>query len=59
MLADLSFLILMVLKFLGQPVAWCISDRENCDVIEIFFESIKARSPDTAINVLMTDDGIV
>ena len=40
-------------------VAWCISDRENSEVIEIFFKSIKARSPDTIVNVLMTDDGIL
>ena len=35
----------------GQPVAWCISDKENTDVIEVFLRSVKDRSPETVINV--------
>ena len=42
---------------LGQPIGWCISDRETTDVIEIFLQCIKDASPDTAISVIMTDDG--
>ena len=41
----------------GQPVAWCISDKENTDVIEVFL-SVKDRSPETVINV-MTDDVLI
>ena len=43
----------------GQPVAWCISDKENTDVIEVFLRSVKDRSPETVINVIMTDDGMI
>ena len=42
-----------------QPVAWCISDKENTDVIEVFLRSVKDRSPETVINVIMTDDGMI
>ena len=41
----------------GQPVGWCISDRETTEVIEMFFECLKNRSPNTSITSLMTDDG--
>jgi len=41
----------------GQPIAWCLSDHESGEVIEAFLSSIKARSPSTAVNVMMTDDG--
>ena len=40
-----------------QPVGWCIADSEASEVIEIFLSSVKARSPDTSVNVIMTDDG--
>ena len=43
--------------YTGQPVAWCLSDHESSDVIEAFISSIKARSPHTIVNVMMTDDG--
>lgn len=43
--------------FVGQPVGWCISDRENTEVIHMFFASLKDRSPNTVVGVLMTDDG--
>ena len=41
----------------GQPVGWCISDRETTEVIEIFLRCIKEACPDTEISVVMTDDG--
>ena len=50
---------LNIYTFTGQPVAWCLSDRESSDVIEAFLNSIKARSPLTTVNVMMTDDGTV
>ena len=40
-------------------MAWCLSDHESSDVIEAFLNSIKARSPLTTVNVMMTDDGTV
>ena len=47
----------MLITYTGQPVAWCLSDHESGEVIEAFLSSIKARSPSTAVNVMMTDDG--
>ena len=38
-------------------MAWCISNQETTEVVTLLFESIKQRSPDTPIRVLMTDDG--
>ena len=43
----------------GQPVAWCLSDHESSDIIEVFIRSVQARSPQTNVNVMMTDDGMV
>jgi hypothetical protein len=43
----------------GQPIAWCISDQETTEVMELFLQSIKNRSPLSTVSVLMTDDGIV
>ena len=42
---------------IGQPVGWCISDRENTEVMQQFLQSLKDRSPGTVVSVLMTDDG--
>lgn len=42
---------------IGQPVGWCISDRENTEVMQHFLQSLKDRSPNTVVSVLMTDDG--
>lgn len=42
---------------LGQPVAWCISDQETTEVIQLFLSSIQKRSPQAKVSVLMTDDG--
>ena len=41
----------------GYPIAWCIADQENTTVIQIFFKSLKERSPNTNVHVLMSDDG--
>ena len=46
-----------VILFKGQPVGWCIADSEASEVIEIFLSRVKARSPDTSVKVIMTDDG--
>lgn len=43
--------------YIGYPVAWCIADQENTDVVQLLFKSIKERSPSTVVNVLMSDDG--
>ena len=42
---------------IGYPVAWCIADLENTDVVLLLFQAIKKRSPSTEIRVLMSDDG--
>ena len=42
----------------GQPVAWCITNYETSEVMAIFLESIRARSPSSTVTVLMTDDGM-
>ena len=31
----------------GQPVGWCITDREDQDVIKLFLERIKEQSPES------------
>ena len=41
----------------GYPIAWCIADQENTTVVQLFFTSIKERSPNTDVHVLMSDDG--
>ena len=41
----------------GQPVAWCISDQETTEVIEVFLKSVHSKSPETNVTILMTDDG--
>nr|XP_022334767.1 uncharacterized protein LOC111131491 [Crassostrea virginica] len=40
----------------GYPVAFCISNRESEDAITVFLNAVKARAPNTVVNVLMTDD---
>ena len=44
--------------FIGQPVGWCIADNEASEVIEIFLGCVKAKSPNTTVKVIMTDDGM-
>ena len=44
---------------LGQPVGWCITDREDYDVIKLFLEKIKLQSPESQVSVIMTDDGML
>lgn len=41
---------------LGYPVACCISNREDKTVKSLFLSSVKDRSPETKINIIMTDD---
>ena len=46
--------------YIGQPIAWCISDQETIEVVElqnVFLQSIKKQSPDSSVSVFMTDDG--
>ena len=43
--------------YIGQSIAWCISDQETTEVVELFLQSIKKQSPDSLVSVLMTDDG--
>ena len=40
----------------GYPVAFCISNTENEEVMTLFLNAVKQRCPSTDINVLMTDD---
>ena len=40
----------------GEPVGWCITDRDH-DVIKLFLEKIKLQSPESQVTVIMTDDG--
>ena len=41
----------------GQPVGCCITDKENYDVIKLFLEMTKSKSPDSQMSVIMTDYG--
>lgn len=34
-----------------------ISDREDMEVMRVFLEAVRIKSPETKINALMTDDG--
>lgn len=38
-------------------MGWCIADNESSDTIELFLGSMKMRSPETSVGVIMTDDG--
>lgn len=40
----------------GYPVAFCISNKENEQAISIFLNAVKMKSPQTKVNILMTDD---
>ena len=46
-----------LLEYIGQPVGWCITDKEDRDVVKIFLEKMKMKSPDSEVSVIMTDDG--
>ena len=41
----------------GQPIAWCITNHETVQVVELFLSQMKLRAPGTNLTVLMTDDG--
>ncbi|XP_048735607.2 uncharacterized protein LOC125651055 [Ostrea edulis] len=40
----------------GYPVAFCISNKENEQAISVFLNAVKSKSPQTKVNILMTDD---
>lgn len=42
---------------LGQPVAWCIADHEDSTTIKLFLRGVQARSPQTCVTTVMSDDG--
>ena len=44
---------------IGQTVGWCIDDNESSDTIELFLGSMKQRSPETSVGVILTDDGSI
>ena len=50
--------IIRMSTFSGQPIAWCITNYETTQVVELFLNQIKSRSPTTTVTVLMTDDGL-
>ena len=45
----------MYSNYAGRPVAWCISDRETAEVIDVFLRCIQEQSPDVQVKVLMTE----
>ena len=50
-------MISLLVYIIGQPVGWCITDKEDWDVVKIFLEKIKMKSSDSEVSVIMTDDG--
>ena len=42
----------------AQPVGWCITDKEDQDVVKVFLGKIKRLSLDSTVSVIMTDDGM-
>ena len=38
-------------------MAWAITSHETASVLQLFLSALKERSPDTAVKVVMTDDG--
>ena len=38
-------------------MGWCIAVNESSDTIELFFGSMKMRTAETFVGVIMTDDG--
>ena len=41
----------------GQPVGWCIADKEDQDVAKVLIEEIKLQSLNREVFVIMTFDG--
>lgn len=41
----------------GMPVAWCIADREDTKVMELFLGALHGRCPSAGVTTIMTDDG--
>ena len=44
-------------SLLGQPVAWSITDIEDAQTYQEYFNAVKLRVPYAVIDMLMTDDG--
>jgi hypothetical protein len=40
----------------GQPVAWCIADREDIPLMSLFLGKLHERSPTAEVKTIMTDD---
>ena len=38
-------------------MAWCLSDREESQVMEVFLEAVHMQLPEAGARVVMTDDG--
>lgn len=50
-------IVIVYVYLIGYPVVWCICSQETTEVVKLFFQSIKERSPDVQVHTLMTDDG--
>lgn len=50
---------LIQFNILGQPVAWCIADKEDTTVMKLFLQKLKDRCPCAEVKTIMTDDGII
>ena len=46
-----------VCTYIGCPVAWLISNREDEATLTVFFKTVKLHCPEASIKTLMTDDG--
>ena len=47
----------MLVRIIGIPVAWAISNREDANTFKVVFNAVKTRCPSAAVNTVMTDDG--
>ena len=43
--------------YVGVPVAWLISDKEDSTSLECFLQAVKVKSPSTEVTTALTDDG--
>ena len=41
----------------GMPAAWCIADREDTKVMELFMCALHGRCPSAGVTMIMIDDG--
>ena len=44
---------------IGQPVAWAISDKEDCDTLQAVWSAVHKRSPSAIVSNITTDVGTV